>query len=182
MHRMLTQDAQSTGLVLPSAAHPWLSLTSERTGGTLLGHFSLNMCFTCSAFGLVLLPLNFSLLQDWQLQESPVLWESTWTSFTAFTTSTSVPWAFPISPYKPSASLSLFQCNEGFLLLLLPWSLHRRFLMRKSRVESGAVQVGTIRARSTSNHEHWGTSWAAFHKKLLWTSTLTFILISLGPF
>lgn len=36
-------DAHSTGLVLPSAACPWLSLTSEKTGVMLLGHFSLNM-------------------------------------------------------------------------------------------------------------------------------------------
>lgn len=41
----LTQDAYSAGLVLPSAACLWLSLASQRTGGTLSGHFSLNISY-----------------------------------------------------------------------------------------------------------------------------------------
>lgn len=101
------------------------------------------------AFGPVLLPLNFSLLQDWQLQKSPVLWGSPWTSSTAFTSSSSVPWAFPIFSVKPSATLSLFHCDQEFLLLILHWTLCSRFLMRKNRSESKAVEVGAIRAPST---------------------------------
>lgn len=49
--------------------------------------------------------------------------------------------------------------------------------------EGHSLKLPSARLRKGpfSNREHWECSQAAFYKKLLWTLTLTFILISLGP-